>query len=189
MSKVWNERFNVIDKQVSSGSAALHGTLGVAAAVDAGGGLVTIPMTGHGFNVGSYVQIAGSTNYDAVYQIIAKATDTFNVYATFVAEDFAGTETVKTALGPGVAFQMIEARLHLSAAGGAVENYTITLDSENGAAFDVVLETAAMNADADVPTLWNDKKRYFNDGDVLLFEYANTNGRTWGLEVVYRIFS
>ena len=107
----------------------------------------------------------------------------------FVAEDFAGTDTVKVALGPGVEFQMIEARLHLSASGGAVENYTITLDSENGAAFDVVLETAAMNADADVPTVWNEQKRYFNDGDVLLFEYANTNGRTWGLEVVYRIFS
>lgn len=189
MSKVWNERLYVIEKQVSSGSAALHGVLNAAAAVDAGGGIVTIPMTGHGFNVGSYVQIGGTDNYDGVHKIIAKATNTFNIYATFVAETFAGTDTVKAALGPGVAFQMIEARLHLSAAGGAVENYTITLDSENGAAFDVVLETAAMNADADVPTLWNDKKRYFNAGDVLLFEYVNTNGRTWGLEVVYRIFS
>lgn len=189
MSKVWNERLNVIEKQVSSGSGPLNGTLDNAAAVDAGGGLVTIPMTGHGFNVGNWFQLAGSTNYDGVYKIVAKAANTINVYATFVAETFAGTETVKTALGPGVDFQMIEARLHLSATGGAVENYTITLDSENGAAFDVVLETAAMNADADVPTLWNDKKRYFNPGDVLLFEYANTNSRTWGLEVIYRIFS
>jgi hypothetical protein len=189
MSKVWDERNYVIEKQACSGSGPLHGTLDNAAAVDQGSGIVRIPMTAHGFNVGNYVQIAGSTNYDRVHKIIAKAANTFDIYATYVAETFAGTETVKTALGPGVDFQMIEARLHLSAVGGAAENYTITLDSENGSAFDVELESAAMAADADVPTLWNDKKRFFNAGDVLLFEYANTNARTWGLEIVYRLFS
>jgi len=189
MSKVWNERLNVIEKQVCSGTEGLHGTLDNVIAVDAGGGLVTIPRTAHGFSVGNYVQIAGSVSYNGVYKIIAKVADTFDIYATFVADTFAGTETAKTALKPGVDFQMIEARLHLSAVGGAVEDYTITLDSENGTAFDVVLETAAMNADADVPTLWNEKKRCFNSGDVLLFEYLNTNNKTWGLEVIYRIFS
>lgn len=189
MAKVWKENFRVIEKQISGGTKALNGTLDNAAALDAGGGLVTVPINAHGLIAGSFIQIAGSVAYDGIYQIVSVATDTINIYATFVAETFAGTETYKIALGPGVDFQMIEARLHLSAAGGAAENYTITLDSENGAAWDVVLETAAMAADADVPTVWNDQKRYFNKADVLLFEYANTNSRTWGLEVVCRLFA
>ena len=64
-----------------------------AAAVDAGGGIVTIPLTGHGYVVGESVTISGSVNYNATYDVVAvPGANTFNITATFQAETFAGTE-------------------------------------------------------------------------------------------------
>lgn len=60
----------------------------VAAAVNAGGGLVRIPATGHGLEVGTYVRLSATTNYNNVYEIIAKAANTFDITATYVAENF-----------------------------------------------------------------------------------------------------
>lgn len=64
-----------------------------AAAVDAGGGIVTIPLTGHGYVVGEYVTISGSVNYNTTYEVVAvPGANTFNITATYQAETFAGTE-------------------------------------------------------------------------------------------------
>jgi len=82
---------------------------------------------------------------------------------------------------------MLEARLHLSAA-ATQENYTITLDSALGADFDVVLATHAMAGVANVDDVWGiNEPRYFNADDELIFAFPNTDGRTFGLEVKYRI--
>lgn len=191
MSKVWDERWAVIDKQLWSGTAALNGTLDNSAVSDQGGGLVRIAITAHGMAVGNMIIIAGTTNYDGVYTIQAVAANSIDILATFVAETPAGTETYKTCfqIDPTTMDYMgYEARLTLSAVGGAAENYTITLDSVNGAAWDVELITPeAMVAQQYVDTVWAlDERRYFNGGDVILFEYANTNGRTWGLEFIIR---
>ena len=71
-------------------------TLDNAAAVDKGGGLVGLPITGHGFQAGQIVVVAGTTNYDLPvgYEIISQTTNEIVVTATYVAETFAGTETV-----------------------------------------------------------------------------------------------
>jgi len=76
-------------------------------------------------------------------------------------------------------------RLHLSAAGGAVENFTIYIDSGVAAAYDVVLSATNMNAETDVHYL-PARPIPIADNDNLEMTYTNTNGRTWGLEVVYR---
>ena len=66
-----------------------------AAAVDNGGGLVGIPSTAHGLSAGDYVQIDQTTNYDGFYELDASTSvDELVIAATFVAETFAGTETV-----------------------------------------------------------------------------------------------
>lgn len=62
-------------------------------AVDAGAGVVTIPATGHHLVEGNFVKIDGSVNYDGTYEVLAAAANTFNIEATYVAEEFAGTET------------------------------------------------------------------------------------------------
>jgi hypothetical protein len=188
--KVWDERYYVIDKQYWGGTAGLHGTLDNSAAADAGGGLTRLAITGHGMLVGNQIIIAGTTNYDGIHTIQAVAANTIDITATFVAETPAGTETYKTCFRPPPSrpdYQVMEARLTLSAAGGAVEDYTITLDSQKGAGWDCTLETAAMNALAFVDTVWGiNERRFFHPDDVLLFQYANTNSRTWGLELIYR---
>ena len=64
-----------------------------AAAVDATGWIVTIPLTANGYSEDEVVTIAWSTNYNGNYTIVAVATDTFNITATYNAETFAWTET------------------------------------------------------------------------------------------------
>lgn len=68
-----------------------------AAAVDKGGGLVGIPMTAHGLNLGGgdSITIAGSVNYNATYVTHADTTENeIVITAAYVAEVFTGAETV-----------------------------------------------------------------------------------------------
>ena len=97
---------------------------------------------------------------------------------------YKGTAAMSVSFEPEGEWQLEEARLHLSSAGGATENYTITLDSVKGDEYDIVLSSNAMASDADVqykPT----RADAFVSGDKLLFQYANTNTRAWGLEITY----
>jgi len=68
-------------------------TLDVSAAIDATGGIVTIPLTANWYSEDEVITIAGSTNYDGTYTILSATTDTFNITATYNAETFAWTET------------------------------------------------------------------------------------------------
>jgi hypothetical protein len=70
-------------------------TIDAAAAVDKGGGLVGIPITGHGFSTGQKIILSGTSNYDETY--LVDATSTTNevvIEATYAAETFGGTEDV-----------------------------------------------------------------------------------------------
>jgi hypothetical protein len=74
--------------------------LDAAAAVDAGGGFVDIPLTGHGYTKGSgnHVTLAGTTNYNGVHQVTSGSTTNFiRIAATFTAETFTGSETCNAA--------------------------------------------------------------------------------------------
>jgi hypothetical protein len=73
-----------------------------APAVDAGGGVVTIPDSLHGFQAGDSVTLAGTINYDGTYTILAKTANTFDITATYVAETFIGSETATVVATPGV---------------------------------------------------------------------------------------
>ena len=68
--------------------------LDAAAAVNKGGGEVGLPITGHGFQAGQVVVIVGTTNYDSAFLINSATADEIVITATYVAENFAGTETV-----------------------------------------------------------------------------------------------
>jgi hypothetical protein len=69
-------------------------TLDNAAAVDKGGGLVGLPITGHGFQAGQTVVLAGTVNYDTAFEIESQTANEIVIPATYVAEVFAGDETV-----------------------------------------------------------------------------------------------
>ena len=77
-----------------SGSTAK--SLNAAAATDEGGGLVGIPLTGHGYSPGDLVFISGTDSYDGLHTAQAGgAADKFLIQATFVAETFAVTDTAE----------------------------------------------------------------------------------------------
>ena len=95
-----------------------------------------------------------------------------------------GSAAIAMTIAPGQPFQIDEVRVHLNAVGGATENLTITLDSGTSAVYDTVLLTQAMAAASDV--VWKPDRPYiFNATDEVDIAYANTNTRTYGVEVIY----
>lgn len=78
-------------------------TIDNAAAVDKGGGLVGIPVTGHAFVAGREVTIAGTTNYNGAFEVISQTTNEVVITDTFVSETFGGTETIVSSI-KGVVF-------------------------------------------------------------------------------------
>lgn len=76
-----------------------------------------------------------------------------------------------------------EVRLHLSAA-ATQDTLSISIDSNTGAAYDVVLQSQAMNGVADFT--WRPNQKVLLDiGDVLSIAFDNNDSRTYGLEVIY----
>lgn len=69
-------------------------TIDNAAVTDEGGGVVGIPLTGHGYNTGDQILLNGTVNYDGVYTVLASSVaGRIDITANYVAETFAGTET------------------------------------------------------------------------------------------------
>ena len=96
-----------------------------------------------------------------------------------------GAAAIAESFTPSGEVVLLGVRLHLSAAGGAAENFTVTINSGTNALYDVVLSTSAMAAAADVHFI-PDGPLTIAKGDVVDFAYANSNTRTWGLEYVYQ---
>jgi hypothetical protein len=69
-------------------------TLDNAAAVDKVGDFVGLPISGHAFVAGETVVIDGTTHYDGTFVIYSKTTNEIVIPSLYVAETFAGTETV-----------------------------------------------------------------------------------------------
>jgi len=183
---------NKIETYNFSGDEETYTTINNAAAVDAGytdiGHLTTIPSTDHGFKAGTHIYIQGSVAYNGLKKIQAVAANTITIYQKYVAETFAGTETLKSMVGFDEPFELIGFQFHLSAAGGA-GSFIATLDANAGAAFDVVMHTTDMTAATDVEE-WGDPTgvcpRYFVGGDKIDFTFPNANNKLYGLTVHIR---
>lgn len=66
-------------------------TAAITAYADGGGGLVTVTSAGHGMSAGNMISITGSTNYNALEEVVGVHTDTFTVTAAWAGDDGAGT--------------------------------------------------------------------------------------------------
>lgn len=186
----WNMRNIQLCEIKAAGTKAMNNTLDNAAAVDAGSGQVTIPLTAHGFSALSHIGIRGSTNYNDSFELVSVATNTFNIYATYVAETFAGTETVRPELHPEKFFRLLEARLHLSDTGKSTgDTFSMILDSGQpaGAYHDITIDSQDMNGLTQDIGDFSNLLKFFNDNDMLYFTFANGNSRNWGLEVKYAV--
>jgi hypothetical protein len=84
---------------------------------------------------------------------------------------------------PDIGVLLQEIRLHLNNDSAKLEDYTMTLDSEKGTAFDVELVRTNMQ---DIRDLVCDMKGFrLLPGDKLVLAWDNSDSRTWGLEIVY----
>jgi len=96
-----------------------------------------------------------------------------------------GSAAIAESLAYDGPLELICVKLNLSAAGGAVENFTVTVNSNTAAAYDTILLSQDMNTVQDLFWL-PDQPIPITGDDVIDFAYANSNGRTYGLEITYR---
>lgn len=111
---------------------------------------------------------AWKTTYDRVHTAVAT-----------------GSGAMAVNVDPNKAFKLLEMRVHLSSASATSEDLTITLDSGAGAAYDVELYSKDMNTVVDLVVTFTD--RYFISTDDLDFAWANSNSRTYGIEIKYQL--
>ena len=78
--------------------------------------------------------------------------------------------------------KILSIMLHLSSASATAENFQVAINSDTGSAYDAVLIKQDMNTLAD---FFTNTAIYLSPGDDLVFTYANTDARTFGLEVVW----
>jgi len=96
-----------------------------------------------------------------------------------------GTAAIATSLTPTGPTELVCVKLHLSAAGGSAENFTVTVNSATDAVYDTVLFSQDMTTVTDL--CWvPDRPIPIVNNDVIDFAYANSNTRTYGLEIIYR---
>ena len=93
--------------------------------------------------------------------------------------------TVAIEISSARAYQVEEVRIHLNAVGGGgAGNFIISLNALGGAVYDVVFLTQDMAAVADL--VWLPTRPHpFVAGDIFKVDFTNTNGKTYGLEVVW----
>ena len=96
-----------------------------------------------------------------------------------------GTAAIASTLAPGRQIELVCVKLHLSAAGGAAENFTVTIDSATNAVYDVVLFSQDMTTVSDV--VWVPDRPIPIMSDEIDFAYTNSNARTYGLEVSFKV--
>ena len=185
----FNESFKVIDVIPVVGADSLDGiTLANTDAVDNGDGTVKLTATAaHGLLAGSAVYIEGTANYDGLKKLLAiPAATTFNIDAKYVAEELAGTETVKVALVSHKDFMFLGLRMNIAVAPGQADVLTVTLDSARGANFDTVLYTKDLDAVTDLEYIHTYKDLPISKDDILRVAWPNVANRTFAVDFFVR---
>lgn len=87
-----------------------------AAAVNVGGGVVGIPVTGQPFDTGESVTITGTINYNGTYAVLASSTaNQVNITATYNAETFdAVDDTIALTTPRSIAADTTRKELHIA---------------------------------------------------------------------------
>lgn len=100
----------------------------------------------------------------------------------FATQKFTGSGAINRTYNPEAPFILENVRLTLDSAASTAENFTLVLDSADGTQYDVQLITQAMKSVKSFVHPFDNENK-FQKNDTLTFVYANTDGRTWGLEV------
>lgn len=172
------------DELIFNGAAATNGTLDNDVAVDAGGGLVTIPITGHGLKVGSMIHIAGSAAYDGNYVIQAVAANTITVKAAYVIEEFAGTETFVSGWKMNRKGTVAGIAAKLSAGVASSQLMYIQVDAARGADFDFTIDSHDFDTVVNWAEMYPETGRFpFDVDDIIMITFTNTTSKTFGVRL------
>ena len=169
------------------GDGPFSRTLNAAAVVDGGRNgegqpLVTIADTSTDVNVGDFIYIESTENYDGLHKIFKQATNSFDIQATFVVETLANTDDILVTVTEDEKWQFIGFELHATTANSTSENLTVSVDAKRGASWDTNIYTKDMNTIVDL-IYYPDKPVLLEANDLVEFVYANTDTVTWGLKV------
>lgn len=100
---------------------------------------------------------------------------------------FTGSATIASAIAvpAGQVYKLESMTLHLDGNPTTSENLTVTMDANEGAAYDTILFSQDLSVGTVVDLLWfPDGLLYFEGGDEIAFAFANTETNTYGLQVV-----
>lgn len=109
--------------------------------------------------------------------------------ATPVVTNATGTGAIATSYAPAVAFWLDAITLHLDAAPITSEAFSITLNANDGAAYDAVLYSLdlSLSGITDLVYTPDDGPLLCESGDAIDVAYTNTDGNTYGLRIVVRL--
>ena len=84
----------------------------------------------------------------------------------------------------GAAYQLLSVSLKFNVAPTTSENLTITLDTNAGLAYDVLLYSVDPAATSMTSLVWQpDEPLYLEGNDAIDVAYANTDAKTYGVQV------
>lgn len=101
----------------------------------------------------------------------------------------ATTGAIAASIAPGVPFQLLGFELALNTAPSTSEDFTVTKNAGMGAAYDVGLYSKDLS-DGSVTDLiyyFDVPIKCHNKDDAIDFAYTNTDARTYGLTVYWRV--
>jgi hypothetical protein len=97
-----------------------------------------------------------------------------------------GALAITFEVGPETGVKLQSARLHLNDDSALDENYTVDVDSADGSMYDVRLMVHSMQDTKDIVCDFKEERLHKNDK--LAFAWANTDGKEWGLELIWDNF-
>ncbi len=87
----------------------------------------------------------------------------------------------------GATYRLVSVSCNFNAAPTTAEDFTITLDANAGAAFDLLLYTLDPAAGATSDIMWYpDEETILEGGDAIDVAYDNTDARLYGAQITFK---
>ena len=99
-----------------------------------------------------------------------------------------GAAAISVSVDPGASFYLISVLMHTGTTPTTSENFTVTLNSVEGPAYDTVLLKRDLSVGGVVDLEYNaDVNKKYQKGDTIDIAWANTETGTYGLKVEYEL--
>ena len=100
-----------------------------------------------------------------------------------------GSAAIATSYAPAAAFWLDNITLHLSSSGSTSENFTITLNANDGAAYDTLLYSLDLSLASVTDLVYtpDNSPLLCEAGDSIDISWANSEARTYGLRIVAQL--